>query len=147
MIGKDLGFDKDNVVYVYDRGGFVKNYQAFRNEMRNEPGIVDVTLKDIDPAGWCRGNTVRNPGDEQDYLMEFCQIEPNYFDMMGMKMVMGREFAEETGDSLHYCILNETAARVLGFPNLSAKEFIRMGNTISCVESLRMHRPSRCIRG
>lgn len=115
MIGKDLGFDKDNVVYVYDRGGFVKNYQAFRNEMRNEPGIVDVTLKDIDPAGWCRGNTVRNPGDEQDYLMEFCQIEPNYFDMMGMKMVMGREFAEETGDSLHYCILNETAARVLGF--------------------------------
>jgi putative ABC transport system permease protein len=35
--------------------------------------------------------------------------------MMGMKMVMGREFAEETGDSLHYCILNETAARVLGF--------------------------------
>lgn len=47
--------------------------------------------------------------------MEFCQIKPNYFDMMGMKMAAGQEFKEETGDSLHYCIINETAARMLGF--------------------------------
>lgn len=115
MIHKDLGFDKENVLYVYDRGGFMKNYEAFRNEMKNSPAIREVTLKDIDPAGWCRGNSVKKPGDDQEYLMEFCQIKPNYFDMMGMKMAAGQEFKEETGDSLHYCIINETAARMLGF--------------------------------
>lgn len=115
MIHKDLGFDKENVLYVYDRGGFMKNYEAFRNEMKNSPAIREVTLKDIDPAGWCRGNSVKKPGDDQEYLMEFYQIKPNYFDMMGMKMAAGQEFKEETGDSLHYCIINETAARMLGF--------------------------------
>lgn len=115
MIHKDLGFDKENVLYVYDRGGFVKNYEAFRNEMKSYPFIQDVTLKDTDPAGWCRGNSVKKPGDDQEYLMEFCQIKPNYFDMMGMRMSAGQEFSEDSGDSLHYCILNETAARMLGF--------------------------------
>lgn len=115
MISKDLGFDKENVVYVYDRGGFIKSYRSFREEMKGHPCISDLTLKDTDPAGWCRGSTVKKPGGDQEYLMEFCQIEPNYFQMMGMKMAKGKEFAEMTGDSLHYCIVNETAARMLGF--------------------------------
>lgn len=115
MISKDLGFDKENVVYVYDRGGFMKNYRSFREEMKTHPSIVDVTLKDTDPTGWCRGSSVRKSGDEQEHLMEFCQIEPNYFRMMGMKLLKGQEFAETAGDSLHYCILNETAVRMLGF--------------------------------
>lgn len=115
MIHKDLGFDKENVLYVYDRGGFIKSYDAFRNEMKNYPAIVDVTLKDTDPAGWCRGNSVNLPGSDQGYLMEFCQIKSNYFDMMGMELVAGKAFEERPGDSLHYCILNETAVRMLGF--------------------------------
>lgn len=115
MISKDLGFDKENVLYVYDRGGFTKGYEAFRSEMKNNPAIVDVSMKDDTPTGWCRGNSVNKPGDNQEFLMEFCQITPNYFDMMGMKMAAGAEFDEKKGDSLNYCILNETAARMLGF--------------------------------
>ncbi len=117
MITKDLGFDKHNVLYVHDRGGFAKNYRAFSDEMRNYPCIANLTMKDVDPAGWCRGNSVRVPGNDQEYLMEFCQIEPNYFEVMGMEMDTGRKFEENMGDSLHYCILNQTAARMLGFKN------------------------------
>lgn len=115
MINKDLGFDKENVIYVYDRGGLQKGFDAFCNEMKSYPCIADVTIKDTDPAGWCRGNAVVKPGDDQEYLMEFCQVKSNYFRLMGMEMVAGREFKEESGDSANYCILNETAARVLGF--------------------------------
>lgn len=115
MIGKDLGFDKGNVLYVYDRGGFTKGYEAFRTEMKNNPAIVDVTMKDDTPTGWCRGNSVTKPGDNQDFLMEFCQVKSNYFDLMGMKIVSGIGFDDIKADSLHYCILNETAVRTLGF--------------------------------
>ncbi len=114
MIHKDLGFDKENVIYVYDRGGFMKNYPSFREEMKAHPFIVDVTLKDTDPAGWYRGSSVHRSGEDQEHIMEFCQVEPNYFRMMGMKLTEGQEFAEMSGDSLHYCILNETAVRMLG---------------------------------
>lgn len=114
MIHKDLGFDKENVFYVADRGGFVRNYDAFCQEMLSHSSIVGVTLKDTDPLGWCRGDVVRKSGDDQEYLMEFCQIKPNYFRFMGMDMKAGQEFAEGAGDSLRYCIINETAARMLG---------------------------------
>lgn len=122
MIGKDLGFDKENVIYVYDRGGFVKGYETFRKEMMGSPSITDVTLKDTDPTRWGRGDAVFKPGDEQMYLMECCQIQPNYFDMMGMKMAGGKGFSEGQGDSLNYCIVNETAARVLGFADPVGEE-------------------------
>ncbi|MDE5639721.1 MAG: ABC transporter permease [Odoribacter sp.] len=114
MIHKDLGFDKENVFYVADRGGFIRNYDAFCQEMLSHSSIVGVTLKDTDPLGWCRGDVVRRSGSEQEYLMEFCEIKPNYFRLMGMDMKAGKEFAEGAGDSLRYCIINETAARTLG---------------------------------
>lgn len=115
MISKDLGFDKENVIYVYDRGGFKKGYKAFRNEMMSYPSIVDVTLKDADPTGWCRGDMVQGTGGREGFLAEHCQIEPNYFRMMGMKMAAGREFEENAADSLYYCVINETTARMLDY--------------------------------
>lgn len=128
MLHKDLGFDKENVVYVYDRGGFTKNYYSFREEMKNHPSIVDVTLKDVDPTGWSQGSSIRKSGDEQEHIMEFCYIGSNYFRMMGMELLEGKEFAEAVGDSLHYCIMNETAARMLGFSEpVGEKVFIPEG--------------------
>ena len=117
MIHKDLGFDKENIFYVADRGGFIKNYDSFCQEMQSHPSIVEITQKETDPLGWCRGDAVAKSGDDQNYLMEFCQIKPNYFRLMGMEMKEGQEFTEDAGDSLHYCIINETAARMLGFTN------------------------------
>lgn len=114
MINKDLGFNKENVVYVYDRGGFTKSYKAFCQDMKNYPVITDVSMKNGAPTDWTQGNSVRKPGDSQEYLMEFCQIEPNYFDLMSMKMACGQVFPEKMNDSLHYCIVNETSARMLG---------------------------------
>ena len=130
MIGKDLGFDRSNVLYVYDRGGFTKGYEAFRSEMKNNPAIVDVTMKDDTPTGWCRGNSVTKPGDNQDFLMEFCQIRPNYFDLMGMKMAAGSGLDEMEGDSLHYCILNETAVRMLGFAEPVGEKLFTDGRNV-----------------
>ncbi len=118
MIHKDLGFDKEHVFYVADRGGILKNYDSFRDEMLAHPSIAGVTLKDTDPLGWCRGDAVGKPGSDQEYLMEFCQIKSDYFRLMGMGMKEGQEFAEGAGDSLNYCIINETAARMLEFTNV-----------------------------
>lgn len=127
MIRKDLGFDKENIFYLADRGGFCKNYDAFCHEMLAHPSIVDITLKDAEPLGWCRGDVVGKPGSDQNYLMEFCQIKPNYFRLMGMKMKEGREFAENAGDSLNYCIINETAARMLEFPHAAGERLAANG--------------------
>lgn len=44
MISKDLGFDKGNVLYVYDDGGIMGNYEFFRTELMRNPAIADITV-------------------------------------------------------------------------------------------------------
>lgn len=116
MLDKNLGFNKENIVYLYNQGNFLQRFGAFRQEMINHPSIADVTLKNASPTEWIQGNTVQKSGDDQQYLMEFCQVTANYFDVMGMQMATGQQFGED-GTNQQYCIINETAARMLGFSN------------------------------
>ena len=51
---------------------------------------------------------------EDKYLMEVCRVDYNYFDLMGMKGVKGENPFREVHDSLHYCLINERAAQLLG---------------------------------
>lgn len=114
MLDKDLGFNKENIIYIYNEDNFIKNLNTFRKEMTNHPSITDVTFKDAVPTQWQQGYVVSKPGDNEQFLMELCFISPNYFEVMGMKMATGQPLDEESKNQ-QYCIINETAARMLGF--------------------------------
>ncbi len=113
MVRSDLGFDKENIMYVQSRGAFKQHYEALRTEWKQCPSIVDVTRKNSLPTDWVQGWTVGKPGVEEDYLMEICRVDDNYFDVMGMQLVEGENPFAYAPDSLFYCIINERAARLL----------------------------------
>lgn len=114
MVGKDLGFDKENVLYVQGRGEFATHYEAIRNDLLQCPSINDVARKNSLPTDWVQGWTVGKPGVDDKYLMEMCQIDYNYPDLMGMKILEGENPFREVHDSLNYCLINERAAKLLG---------------------------------
>lgn len=115
MIRKDLGFDKGNILYVNDCGGIIGNYESFRAELMRNPAIADVTAAISLPTDWTQGSTVKKEGEDQDLMMEYCRVKPNYFDLFGMDMVEGESFRDDGNNNV--CVLNETAARTLGFAN------------------------------
>lgn len=113
MVNADLGFDKENVMYVESRGEFRTHYEALCQEWRQSPAIAGVTRKNSLPTKWVQGWTVGKPGADDTYLMEMCRIDGNYFDVMGMQVTEGENPFSYAHDSLHYCVINERAARLL----------------------------------
>ena len=115
MIGQDLGFDKENVLYVQGKGDFGKNFKVLRDELMKEPSISDMTLKQSLPTEWERGWPIHKLESEDEYLMEVCYIEPNYFDFFDMDIIMGENpFYLESKDSISNVVVNETVVRILG---------------------------------
>ena len=115
MVNHDLGFDKENVIYVYGRGNFCSNYKAFRDEMMKNPSIVDVTLKNSLPTEWRQGWGLGNVGSQDLTIMEINQVESNYFDFMNMQIIEGENpFHLESSDSIAPVIINESALKLLG---------------------------------
>ena len=113
MVSTDLGFDKENVLYVESRDGFIKSYKALREEWLQCPAIKDVTRKNCLPTEWVQGWTIGKPGADDTYLMEMCRVDYNYFDVMGLDIVEGENPFEYAHDSLRYCMINERAAQLL----------------------------------
>jgi putative ABC transport system permease protein len=117
---KDLGFDKENVVVltIRDTSG-VKNLRAFEDELLKNPRILETsTASSIPGEGY--GIIVQRyetaDGSMKEKAMNFVFIEQNYIDMMGMKIIKGRNFDPDlTTDWEESVIINEATAEVLGW--------------------------------
>ncbi|MDR2231797.1 MAG: ABC transporter permease [Tannerella sp.] len=116
IVSYDLGFNKEHVIYVQDRGRFDYDYKALEGLFLKEPSIQSVTRKNHLPTEWSQGWPVRKATDDNtmSVVMEACHVSPNYFDFFGMQIVDGENpfFLESTGSEV---VINESAARQLGF--------------------------------
>ncbi len=52
---------------------------------------------------------------KQNRLYEMLSCDPDYIDAYGLEVVAGRGFSEEYGDDVNKLVINETAARMLGY--------------------------------
>jgi putative ABC transport system permease protein len=115
MVNHDLGFDKENVIYVQGREVFSRNYEGLRDELMRDPSIIDITIKSSLPTQWRQGNGVSNAGSPDVVIMEINYVEPNYFEFMNMRIIEGENpFYLESTDSIIPVIINESALKLLG---------------------------------
>ena len=131
MISRDLGFDKENVVYVHSRGSFGANFDTFRDEMMRNPAIANVTKKSSLPNSWLSDTGVsRERVSTETVTIEVCQIEPHYFDFMGLDIIQGENpFYLESRDTLMPVVLNERAVDELGLGDRPVGSIIYLGDT------------------
>ncbi|MDR1097480.1 MAG: ABC transporter permease [Tannerella sp.] len=117
MINYDLGFDKENVLYVQGREHFGRNYEAFRDEMLQYPFFSDMTTKNSLPTWWQLGWGISREGFSamsDQLMMDINRVRPNYFEFMDMKIIDGENpFYLESNDSIMPVVINESAARML----------------------------------
>ncbi len=115
---KNLGYDRDSVVHFRIRGDLAKNSQAFKEELSRTAGILGTTSTSDIPT-----YTVHSTGDFSwqgqaagDYLLvhQF-SVDYDYFKTLDMKMAEGRSFSRDFPSDKDAFIVNETAARRMGF--------------------------------
>lgn len=114
---KDLGVDRENVLYMDFEGGVKEQFGAFKQELLREPGIVSVSAGSQNPLsiGQNTMNTDfdgKDPGDTT--LYNIVSTEIGFVEAMGIEMDQGRVFSEEFGaDSSNY-VVNEKAVEAMG---------------------------------
>jgi len=117
VIAQDLGFDKENVLYVESKGEFGRNnFNLFRDEMMKEPSIANVTRKNSLPMDWRQGWPIKKDlAEAEQMVIEVNNVEANYFDFMHIKMAKGENpfYLESEGD-IQPIVLNERAVKTLG---------------------------------
>lgn len=124
---KNLGFQKENIVYVPIMGNSGAQYQTMKEELLKNPDILAVTAKDCLPT-----TTLRNLVDffwddkkpDQQVMMELTSVDYDYFKELNIEFVAGRSFSKTyPGDASHAFILNEEAVKETGIKSPVGKKF------------------------
>jgi putative ABC transport system permease protein len=117
---KSLGFNKDHIVTtVYDRG-LSKQYDAFRSDLLNVPGVKEVGRSSRIPSGRLldesNASVIQN-GALQPIKIDLKCVSTDYgfIPAYGMQMAAGRNFSRDYATDTANYIINETAVKMLGW--------------------------------
>ncbi|MFC1725003.1 ABC transporter permease [candidate division KSB1 bacterium] len=113
---KPLGYDKDNIVFFAGYGKFGDNYETARNELLQNPFVLNVT-KSFPPSRSSRAiSDFEWEGKDPNakVMLVPSGVSYNFIETFNMEMVEGRSFSREFADDPKNCIVNETAVKVMG---------------------------------
>jgi putative ABC transport system permease protein len=114
---KDLGFNKDQLIYFNVLGGIAEKPEVFKEELKSLGGVVSVTGGYGLPGDQLAGDGINVPTNEGDKEYRAVQIlvDHDYVKTMGLQVIAGRDFSKDlTTDIREGFIINETAVRELG---------------------------------
>ena len=121
MKNKNLGFDKEHLVYVRIEGDMLDKIPSIKNEFLQHPGIQSVTASSHSPTG------VYNNGQDWDWegrdpnvnpLVTYFGVDPDFQQTFQMELVRGESFRPATGHSMNSVIINERFAEIMGMPSV-----------------------------
>jgi len=116
MVNKDLGFDKEHVVVIRNAGILGPQFQAFKEELKAIPDVINVSGSLNFPGAAFDGNVHVEEGAPDDRATSVSMIfaDYDYVRTMGMEIAAGRNFAREFSTDVDAYILNQTAVKMLG---------------------------------
>ena len=130
LASKDLGYDRENVVYLPIEGQLSAQYEVFKNELLTKSGIQSVSRVSsapIDIYGSSPAVDWTGHDSTSNILFTRAFIGYDYFKTMKLTLSQGREFSKTyPSDSSDY-ILNETALKLTGYKDPIGKPFRYMG--------------------
>jgi putative ABC transport system permease protein len=127
MQDKNLGINKENIIYMEMRGKLKNNNDAFRTELTQHPEIKSVTTSSELPTNIRWATTgVDWEGKTPGYRIHWSvmSVDFDYIYTFGLEIVEGRNFSKEMStDTEAAYIINETGAAVLGYERAIGKKF------------------------
>ncbi len=115
---KNLGYERENLLYMPLEGDLQKNFPAFRQELEKQPGVKSVTCAQSDPLEVGSSTQgVHWPGKDTTQVILFSQnaVSYQYISTMGIKLLDGRDFSMAYSTDTSNYLINEAAARKMGY--------------------------------
>ncbi|OQP60694.1 hypothetical protein A3860_32360 [Niastella vici] len=123
---KSLGFNRKQVLQVKNLNILGSQAQTFKQEIGHLPGVVSATLSSFVPTGerrWTNYVSANN----NTHQTQFWPVDEDYLTTMGMQLEKGRDFNPQLSTDSSAMIINETAARAMGFNNDPINKTIEYG--------------------
>ncbi len=115
VINKNLGYEKDNLLYFEMEGELMKRRETFLIELRKIPGVEQASAMAQSMVGGGNTTSIEWEGKDPNTIISFAIRPVDYgaVDMLGLSFIEGRSFSEKHADSLGV-ILNKAAIEIMG---------------------------------
>ena len=133
---KNLGFAKEDLLYIPLEGALQKSYPTFKDELLRQPGIKSVSSSQSGPLEVGSSTQgVRWPGKDTTKLILFSTnpITYDYIKTMGIQLKEGRDFDPSFSLDTNNYLVNEAALRKIGYKDPIGKELTMWGDKGSIV--------------
>ena len=114
---KNLGYNKDNLIYFENEGQLDENMDAFLSELNQIPGVKIASSIGHSMLG--RNNNTsglkwegKNPDDK--ILFENVRVNYDMLETLGVEIIEGRSFSKDFSTDTTKIIFNEAAIKVMG---------------------------------
>jgi putative ABC transport system permease protein len=116
---RDLGFDRNQVLVIKNAQVLDKQAKTLLQQIKQLPGVKNATL-----SGYLPTKSNRNPdavftdkdvNAKHSLFTEIWSVDEDYISTMGMKITKGRNFSKTMGTDSTGVIINETAAKMMGY--------------------------------
>ncbi len=132
MQEKHLGFDKEQLV-VMPLGDPRQRaiYNAYKDRIASSPDVLGVTVANEMPGGLVDDILFTPDGAPEEELVRINNmwIDHDFIRTMGIELTAGRDFSRSfPTDTLQAFVINEAAAKWLGWEDAPLNKKIRLGN-------------------
>ncbi len=138
---KDLGVDRENLVYFPMNAEIGKHFEAYKTALLKQPGIQAVSLTNqnpLDVGGSSEGLEWDGKAPDTKILFQVISADYDFLETAGIQLAAGRDFSQEFSTDTANIILNEEAVRRIGFENpvgQRVKMWDREGQVIGVVKN------------
>ncbi|MDB5090143.1 MAG: FtsX-like permease family protein, partial [Mucilaginibacter sp.] len=129
---RNLGYDKENLVYIHIEGELEKKYNVFKNEAITLPGIQSVSVISSNPTNIDNSTiSVSWEGKDPNVTIPFPNIAVGYdfIHTMKLKMLAGRDFSKDFPTDSDNFIINQVTQQKLGYANPIGRTITMWGRT------------------
>jgi putative ABC transport system permease protein len=141
---KNVGLNKENVMFIDLTDQTDEGFPTYKDELLKIPGISSVTSTSGNPLNYGRSSSSpvwegKNPDEEVE--INILTIGSDFRQTLKTEILQGRDFSDDLStDSLNY-VINEEAARLMGFADpigKSLRVWGRSGQIIGVIRSFHM---------
>ncbi len=115
MRSQNLGFDKEHVVVLKTPVPLGEQSRTFKNQLLALPEINAVAGSNTTPGRRFNNWGCRAEGLDEGITLNMCVCDDGYLETMGMKMAEGRFFSREFATDEKAIVINEAAAKLIGW--------------------------------
>lgn len=112
----DVGISKDHVLQIYNMHQLGKGVDVLKAKLQNNPAFTVVAKSGSLPPNVWTGDRYRAEGPDQPVVdLQYMRCDENYLPLLQTKLILGRNFDPANAADKYNIIINEEAARILGY--------------------------------